>query len=124
MTEFTDWAALLIGLASVAGCVGVVLVWLARFLRASIVGLIRPPRSAELLQPRVSGGRLLAAAAAFVVAAYLAGDVLAWRARHLLALPAGGWAELVAAAVSAIAGTALVIGSVGAVRRPRAVASP
>lgn len=126
VTRFGDWAAMILAVAAVFGCVAAVGVLVAgrvastiRTVKALRVGVAGgPPVAAE--QPLKRSARpaaLMGAAAVFLMSAWLAGDDLATRYRSGQVLGFGGWLEWAISA--ALAGCGVRVLAL-AVRRGRA----
>ena len=107
MIEVGDWAAMVLTIAGVLGCVAVAATAAAARLAltvATLKAMRTPGREPVARRSRVRGLPLLGAGVVFMVGAWLAGDVLLYRARTLAPLSVGGWLELTAsAALAAVA---------------------
>lgn len=121
MTRIGDWVAMVTTVGSVLGCVIVGLIWIGMRV-VKTIALFKGIRADEApsAAPRAARIRLLpllASAAAFVIAAWLAGDDLLTRAATSLPMGPGGWVELAVAAALCCSGVWLLLQVMSALRR-------
>jgi len=133
VTRFGDWAAMILAVVGVLGCVATVGIVVAGRV-ASTVGSIRALRVAVTGGQLAAAGRassrsarrvaLLGAASMFLTSTWLSGDDLAFRYR-IGQVRSGGWLELAASVVLAAWGVQVLVGIVrrGRAERARAIAT-
>ncbi len=129
VTRFGDWAAMILAVVGVLGCVATVGIVIAGRV-ASTVGSIRALRVAVTGGQLAAAGRagsrsawpvaLFGAASMCLTSTWLAGDDLAFRYRTGQVLRSGGWLELAASVVLAAWGVQVLAGIVRRGRSERA----
>ncbi len=134
VTRFGDWAAMILAVVGVLGCVATVGIVVAGRV-ASTVGTIKALRvtvtGGQVAAAERAGSRpvrpeaLLGAASVCLTSTWLSGDALAFRYRTGQVPRFGGWLELAASIVLAAWGVQVLVGIVrrGRAERGRAIAT-